>query len=57
MTIFAGLDVSDKATHVCVVDSEGTDVWRGACATDPGALADTLKRHAPGLSRITVPVY
>lgn len=54
MTIFAGLDVSDKATHVCVVDSEGTDVWRGACATDPEALADTLTRHAPGLSRVVL---
>lgn len=54
MTIFAGLDVSDKATHVCVVDGDGVDVWRGMCATDPEALADTLKRHALGLSRVVL---
>jgi transposase len=54
MTIFAGLDVSDKVTHVCVVDGEGIDVWRGVCATDPDALADTLKRHSPGLSRVVL---
>ncbi len=28
MTIYAGLDVSDKTTHVCVVDVEGTVVRR-----------------------------
>ena len=33
MTIYAGLDVGDKATHVCVVDGDGAIVWRGACAT------------------------
>ena len=54
MTIFAGLDVGDKATHVCVVDGEGAIVWRGACATDPEALAGTLRRHAAGLSRVVL---
>ena len=24
MSIYAGLDVSDKTTHICVVDVEGT---------------------------------
>jgi transposase len=51
MTIYAGLDVSDKTTHVCVVDGAGGLVWRGACATDPEVLAKTLRRHAPGLTR------
>jgi transposase len=37
-----------------VVDGEGAIVWRGACATDPEALAGTLKRHAPGLSRVVL---
>ena len=44
--VYAGLDVSDKATHICVVDSEGEAVWRGACATDPEVLSVTLLRHA-----------
>ena len=51
MTIYAGLDVSDKATHICVVTSAGEVVWRGVCATDPEALAKMLARRAPGLER------
>jgi transposase len=37
MKIFAALDVGDKATHLCVLDDEGTVMWRGVCATDPEA--------------------
>jgi transposase len=47
----AGLDVGDKAKHVCVVDGEGVIVWRGACATEPETLAFSLKKHAPRLVR------
>jgi transposase len=54
MTIYAGLDVSDKTTHVCVVDAEGTIVWRGVCATDPEVIAKTLERHARGLARVVL---
>lgn len=35
MSIYAGLDVSDKATHVCVVDIEGKVVRRDVIASDP----------------------
>jgi transposase len=49
MTLYAGLDVGDKATHLCVVDGDGAILWRGACATAPEALTFTLKKHAPGL--------
>lgn len=48
---YAGLDVSDKCTHLCVVDEAGTIAWRGVCATDPEVLARTLERHGPGLVR------
>jgi len=55
MGIFAGLDVGDKATHICVVDEEGSIVWRGACATDPEVVAKTLARQAaPGLVRVVL---
>jgi len=54
MTIYAGLDVSDKTTHVCVVDAEGGIVWRGVCATDPEVIAKTLGRHAGGLVRVVL---
>lgn len=52
--VYAGLDVSDKATHVCVVDAAGAVVWAGACPTDPEAIAKTLKARAPGLGRVVL---
>ena len=52
--IYAGLDVSDKLTHVCVVAGSGDVVWTGACATDPEVIAATLRRHAPGLLRVVL---
>ena len=54
MTTYAGLDVSDKMTHLCVVDGEGVVVWRGVCATDPEEIARTLGRRAPGLVRVVL---
>lgn len=54
MTIYAGLDVSDKATHVCVVTSDGSLVWRGVCASDPEENRKVLARHATGLVRVVL---
>ena len=41
--VYAGLDVSDKSTHVCVTDIKGVVLWAGACATDPEVIARTLR--------------
>jgi transposase len=38
MNIFAGLDVSDKVTHVCAMDADGAILWRDLCASDPEVL-------------------
>lgn len=54
MSIFAGLDVSDKATHLCVVDGAGVIMWRGFCATDPEEIAKTLRRHARQVERVVL---
>jgi len=54
MTMYAGLDVSDKMTHVCVVDGDGLIAWRGVCASDPEVIAKTLSRRAPGLVRVVL---
>jgi hypothetical protein len=54
MSIYAGLDVSDKATHVCVVDGEGRVLRRDAVASDPEVLAKWLGRHCPGLARVVL---
>jgi transposase len=51
---YCGLDVSDKATHLCVVDPDGKVIWRGVCATDPEALAATLAKRAPDLVRVVL---
>ena len=52
MSVYAGLDISDKLTHVCVADDGGVVLWSGACATDPEAIAKTLARHAPEVERV-----
>ena len=52
MEVYVGLDVSDKSTHLCVVDGSGDVIWSGACATDPEVIARTLKTRAPGLARV-----
>jgi transposase len=54
MTIYAGLDISDKTTHLCVIDGGGAIMWRGVCATDPEAIARILGRHARGLVRVVL---
>lgn len=54
MTIYAGLDVSDKTTHVCVVDGEGTVIRRDQVASDPEVLAKWLKQHCAGLVRVVL---
>lgn len=54
MTIYAGLDVSDKTTHICVVDGEGVVVRRDVVASDPEVLAKWLKRHCPSLARVVL---
>lgn len=48
MTIYAGLDVSDKSTHICVVDAEGAVIRRDCVASDPEVLAKWLKKHCSG---------
>ena len=54
MAIYAGLDVSDKQTHICVVDAEGAVMRRDVVASDPDALARWLKRHCAGLMRVVL---
>jgi transposase len=54
MKVFAGLDVSDKTLHICVMDGEGLVLRRDVVATDPDVLAKWLKRHCPGLVRVVL---
>ncbi len=48
--LYAGLDISDKKTSICIVDADGDLHWQGVCPSDPDALSRTLKKQAPGLA-------
>lgn len=52
MAKYVGLDVSQRDTHVCVLDEAGQVVWRGVCASTPSAIAETVGHHAPEAARI-----
>src|SRR5919206_149247 len=52
MEQFVGLDVSQKLTHICVVDREGKAIWRGSSSTTPEDIAAAVRAHAPGAVRI-----
>lgn len=54
MSIYAGLDVSDKTTHVCVVDAEGAVLRREVLASDPDVIAKWLRRYCPELVRVVL---
>ena len=46
MSLFVGLDVSQKTTSVCVVDKDGRRRWRGQCQSSPVELARIIERRA-----------
>ena len=52
--IYAGLDVSDKTTHVCVVDTDGKIIRRDVVASDSEVLAKWLNRHCSDLARVVL---
>lgn len=52
MDTYVGLDVSQKSTVICVVDGEGSVVWRGSSASDPVSIAAVLHRQAPSVRRV-----
>jgi transposase len=54
MSIYAGLDVSDKTTHICVVDTDGKVLRRDVVASDPEVLTKWLNRHCADLVRVVL---
>lgn len=46
MPHYVGLDVSQKTTTICIVDEQGQQLWRGACATDPAVISARVLKHA-----------
>src|SRR5499425_3446428 len=51
MEYFAGLDISMKETHICVVDRDGKVVYEAKAATSPAAISAELAK-APAAQRI-----
>jgi transposase len=47
MTTYVGLDVSQKATSVCVVNDGGAVVWEGTCSSTPEAISKSVMERAP----------
>jgi len=46
MKYYAGLDVSQQTTSVCIVDDEGTVVAERKVASCPDAIAEALEPYA-----------
>src|SRR5262245_57492609 len=51
MKYFAGLDISMKETHICVVERDGKVVYQAKAFTSPAAIAVELAK-APAAQRI-----
>ena len=52
VALFAGLDVSDQTTAICVVDGSGEIVIETVVATSAAAIARALKVHRRKLDRV-----
>jgi hypothetical protein len=52
MKQYVGLDVSQKETAVCVVSETGQLIFERKAKSDPGALNNLLRKHAPLAGRI-----
>jgi transposase len=49
---YVGLDVSLETTSICVIDHQGTVVWRGKCSSTPESITEAVHTHAPAAVRV-----
>jgi predicted NBD/HSP70 family sugar kinase len=56
MKYYVGLDVIHKRTSICVIDDEGTLVWRGEVDTHPEMIVSAFSRWANDLKGVS-PVH
>jgi transposase len=54
MSRFAGLDVSQKLTSICVIDETGRRLWRGQCRSEPEPIERAVRGHAGGDASIGI---
>jgi transposase len=50
--IFVGLDISQRFTHLCAVDQEGSRIWQGKCLSTPEEISETIRSKIPGATTI-----
>jgi transposase len=54
MTQFIGLDVSQRMTAICIVDTNGRRIWRGQCASAPEEISVALRRYASADAKLGI---
>lgn len=54
MSHSVGLDVSQKSTAICVVDTNGKRIWRGICPTEPAQISQSVFKHAGADAKVGV---
>jgi transposase len=52
MKYYAGLDVSQQETHICIVDEDGKKLWEGKCDSTPEAIGAIIKKKFPAVEKI-----
>lgn len=52
MSVYVGLDVSQRTTAICVVDAAGSRLWQGAVPTNPVHIARAVREHSPGPCKV-----
>jgi hypothetical protein len=52
MKQYVGLNVSQRETAMCVAGQMGQVIFEGKVKSDPGALTNLLRKHAPHAERI-----
>lgn len=52
MKYYAGLDVSMKATNICIVNEEGARIFESKTSTDPQAIYEELSKGCVGLEKV-----
>ncbi len=52
--VYAGLDISDKAIQICLMDRDGAVAWRGKCASDPEVISVLLAKQVARLGVVLV---
>ena len=54
MPQFIGLDVSQRMTAICIVDTNGRRIWRGQCASAPEEISVALRRYASADAKLGI---